>query len=220
LGIRSVIVPPAAGVGSALGLLEARESLELARTAITRLDDHAAHARAADIFAALESEANEVVGHAWDASGLTVQRTVGMRFVGQGYELEVPVHEATADIEALVESFRRQYQRTYGYREELPVEAVTWYLTLVRQDADGHRPSAQRRAGRGEAKGERRAYFPETGTVTVTVYERIALGGGQRLDGPCLIEDPHTTVVVLPGDQVDVEDDGTIVIRTPQQVDA
>jgi len=215
LGVRRVVVPPAAGVGAALGLLEADESFELARTAIVRLDEPTASERAGEIFAGLESEARATVGDAWGEGELAALRTVGLRFAGQGFELEVGVDGATRDLDRLAEAFHAQYERTYGYREDLPVEAVTWFLTLLRR-----RAPAARRNGEAPARavapmaraGTRPAYFPERGMVDVPVLARSALAAGDRAEGPCLVEEAHTTTVVLPGDVLAVDEHGALVV--------
>ncbi|MHB1809282.1 MAG: hydantoinase/oxoprolinase family protein [Solirubrobacteraceae bacterium] len=222
LGVRDVIVPPAAGVGSALGLLEARESLELARTAIVRFDSERARDAMRGVLGGLEREARTIVGEAWGAAGPRLRRAVGLRFVGQGHELEVPIGSAAPELDELAEEFRRKYERTYGYREELPIEAVTWFVTALRDGGEqraAEPPSAGERVGDALA-GRRAAYFPESGVVEVDVLRRERLGAGERFDGPCLIEDAHTTTVVLPGDAVRIGADGTIHIRAPERVDA
>jgi N-methylhydantoinase A len=207
LGVRLCIVPPGAGVGSAIGLLQADESLEFTRTARTALDERS-NGQPHRIFEELEGEAMAVLGDAWARSDSSVHRTVGMRFVGQGHELQVPVQGESADSNTLVEAFHGMYERTYGYREDLPVEAVTWSLTLLRPREGVGRPGASGGAAGstgGALKGVREAYFPEEGMIGVPVYDRRGLDPDTDLDGPCLIEEAHTTTLVLPGDKLRVD---------------
>jgi N-methylhydantoinase A len=214
LGVRRVVIPPAAGVGSALGLLEANESIELARTAIFRLDDPGAEPHARAIFDELESEARAVVGEAWGGGQLAVHRTAGLRYAGQGYELEIPLD---GGVPALADAFHEHYARVYGYREELPVEAVTWYLTLMREAEHDRRLGAgEMAAGARRRASERPAFFPETGIVTTGACDRAGLAPGDALAGPALIEEAHTTTVVPPGEHVLVADDGALVIEVGQ----
>lgn len=213
LGIRRVVVPPAAGVGSALGLLEANESFELARTALLRLDDGDAARRARTIFESLEQEALAIVGTTWRSGDLAVHRTAGLRYAGQGYELEVPVDGTVDEVEELTASFRDHYERAYGYHEELPVEAVTWYLTLVRPARERLTVPRDGAVRSGATKGAREAYFPETGSIPVPVYDRLALAAGTSLDGPAILEEPYTTTVVLPGDAVRVDENLALLIE-------
>jgi N-methylhydantoinase A len=212
LGVRRVVIPPAAGVGSALGLLEANESIELAQTAIFRLDESAAEERVSGIFDHLESEARSIVGEAWGVEELAVHRTAGLRYAGQGYELEVPLD---GSVPALVDSFHEHYARVYGYREQLPIEGVTWYLTLMRQGSRAQPLGGGRAAARAGArpKGQRPAFFPETGVVATSVYDRTVLGPGEAIAGPALVEEEHTTTVVLPGSRLVVDDQLALVIE-------
>ena len=212
LGVRRVVIPPAAGVGSALGLLEANESIELARTAIFRLDESTADERVRAIFEDLESEARSLVGQAWSAEELAVHRTAGLRYAGQGYELEVALD---GSVPALVESFHDHYARAYGYRDELPVEAVTWYLTLIRRSRPAQ-PGGTGRAAAGailRPRDQRPAFFPETGIAATSVYDRAGLGPGDTFEGPALVEEEHTTTVVLPGGRLVVDDQLALVIE-------
>jgi N-methylhydantoinase A len=215
IGIGRVLVPPAAGVGSALGLLEANESFELARTAIFRLDDGDAGARAAEIFASLEEEARTIVGDGWGSrDDLAVVRAAGLRYAGQGYELEVTMQAEPGDSRALVEAFQAQYERTYGYREEAPVEAVTWYLTLVRGGATTVAAEARgAESRRPEPLRVQQAYFPETDWVEVPVFDRARLVPGDALDGPALVTEAHTTTVVLPEARVAVDERRALVLE-------
>jgi N-methylhydantoinase A len=212
LGVRRVIVPPAAGVGSALGLLEANESLELARTALLRLDEPTAAERAGAIFAELEEEARSVVEDAWGA-GLSVRRAAGLRYAGQGYELEVGLDGAAGDVDALAAAFHSDYERTYGYREDRAVEAVTWYLTLFREAGRERRAQAPATTRTGAARtSERPAFFPESGVAAVPILDRGALAPGDEVDGPALVGEAHTTTVVPPDAVLRVDDGGALVI--------
>jgi N-methylhydantoinase A len=213
LGVRRVLVPPAAGVGSALGLLAANESFELAQTAIVRLDEPPAANRVRSIFETLETDARRVVGEAWEGETMAVTQTAGLRYAGQGYELEVPAEAGSTDIESLVDAFHAHYERAYGYREALPVEGVTWYLTLTRREVLAEPRAAFPPSAVGRPGTERLAYFPETGSVTVPVVDRLSLGAGDVVEGPALVEEAHTTTVLQPGDVLTVDDRLTLVIE-------
>lgn len=206
LGVKLCLVPPGAGVGSAVGLLQADESLEFNRTARMPLSADT-NGQAQRIFDDLEREAaTGLRGSAQE--GLSLHRVVGMRFVGQGHELQVPVRGGVVEPPVLVEAFHAMYERTYGYREDLSVEAVTWSLTLLRPRPERLTAGASGGAGSptgSGAKAQREAYFPDQGMVSVPVFERGHLELGTRLDGPCLIEEAHTTTLVLPGDVVRVD---------------
>ena len=213
LGARVALVPPAASGGSAQGLLDAHESVELTRTAHLRLDAVDADASGAAILDELVAEA--LNGSFGAGAGGEVRRTLGMRYVGQGYELLVPLDGATRDAASIAEAFHRRYERAYGYRDAgHAVEVVTWHIAVVRPDdrrvgvAEVTRPLA-----RQPAAASRAAFFPETGSVETAVYHRALLRPGDVLAGPCLVSETTTTTVVLPGDRVEVAVDGTLIVR-------
>jgi len=213
LGVRELVVPPAAGVGSAVGLLKASESFELARTALLRLDDPNAAGRIDEIFSGLETEAHAVVAGSWDAGALAITRAAGLRYAGQGYELEVLVDDGGGGsaIPALLNTFQQQYERAYGYSETLPVEGVTWYLTLMRTLSHGGTRPAPTNGVRPEKT--RPVFFPETGVVSVRVVDRPSLESGNRLNGPVIVEEAHTTTVLQPGDTAHIDETLAIVIE-------
>jgi N-methylhydantoinase A len=118
----------------------------------------------------------------------------------------------SGDVARLSEAFQAQYERTYGYRENAPVEAVTWYLTLVRAGVV-HAPAAAEAArGRPEPERAQPAYFPETGWVDVPVFDRHRLVPGDAFDGPALVTEAHTTTVVLPEARLEVDERHALVL--------
>ncbi len=214
LGCRVALVPPVASGGSALGLVEASESTEVALTAVVRLDADGAAARCRAIARDLEAAARDgLLGH---ASDVVATWSIGLRYVGQGYELRVTAPADPGDVAAVEESFHRAYERAYGYRADgQAVEAVTWHLALVRHRADltAEVEALSDRPERHPAASSRRRVFdPSRGETEVDVHERDALVPGDVLDGPCLVAEATTTTVVLAGDVVRVAANGTLVI--------
>jgi N-methylhydantoinase A len=212
LGAKVVVVPRAASGGSARGLLEAVRSTEVTRTARVDLQTPSAAERCATIAAELVDEAER--GSFGAGGDSEVRLVLGMRYAGQGYELRVPIEHGERDPVTLAEAFHRRYEQAYGYRDaERGVEIVTWHVSLVRPSATRDLSPAREAAGGARTTSRRRAYFPETGEVEVDVHDRGRLPVGQALDGPCLVAEPTTTTVVLPGDRVEVADDGSLLIQ-------
>ncbi|HEY8644432.1 MAG TPA: hydantoinase/oxoprolinase family protein [Gaiellaceae bacterium] len=211
LGAKVAVIPRAASGGSARGLLEATASTEVTRTALVRLDAEDAAKRCGELIAEVVEEAER--GSFGTGSGSELRLTVGMRYLGQGYELLVPVDAGLRDPRALAEEFHRRYERAYGYRDEQPVEVVTWHVALVRaRRAHGRANPRPDRATPGHAR-RRAAYFPESGLVEVEVHDRMELREGDVLRGPCLVAETTTTTVVLPGDRVEVAADGSLLVH-------
>jgi len=216
LGIPRVILPAAAGVTAAIGLLAAEVRFDVARTYVRRLDalDPAALGAMFDDMAA---QATMVVRESAVAGTITLQRFVDARYVGQGYELTVPVPPGPLDAAALGRvrrAFDEIYAARYGYANAAePVETVTWKLaavggaprvTLAKAPADGRD---------GGLKGRRRAWFPETrGFTDCPVYDRYALPPGAQLAGPAIVEERESTSVLPPGVTASVDEYASLIV--------
>ena len=213
MGMAEVLVPEAPGVLAAFGLLSAAIEHHHARTQQSRTD-------AADL-----PDVNDCLADL-DAAGRARMREEGvparevrvayaadMRYVGQAYELEVPIEvpltrERVAEI---VAAFHATHERIYGYaRPQQLVEFVNFRAVhtypLPRPVV---RPAARASGTLADARlGERRAYFD--GYVPTTLYERARLPLGARLTGPAIVEQDDTTTVIPPGVTALVDEAGNL----------
>ena len=217
LGIPWVILPAAAGVTAAIGLLAAEVKFDIARTYVRRLDA-ANPAHLTSMFEAMAGQAVEVVRESAVAGEVTVARSADARYVGQGYELTVPVPLGRLDAAALARvraSFDHIYTARYGYANpDQPVEIVTWKLSAI-----GGAPrialAKAARSGDGSRKGVRRAYFPEArGYADTPVYDRYALTPGMSLTGPAIVEERESTTVLPPGVTATVDEYANLLAVT------
>ena len=216
MGMAEVLVPEAPGVLAAFGLLAAAIEHHHARTLQARTD-------VADLDAV-----NRCLGEL-DAAGRGRMREEGvpaeqvrvaysadMRYVGQAYELEVPivVPITRARVPEVLAAFHAVHERVYGYaRAQQPVEFVNFRAVhtypLPRPVVT---PAARVTGTLADARlGERRAYF---GTfVPTAIYERARLPRGARLAGPAIVEQSDTTTVIPPGVTALVDDAGNLRLR-------
>ncbi|HEV8310342.1 MAG TPA: hydantoinase/oxoprolinase family protein [Methylomirabilota bacterium] len=199
LRIPRVILPAAAGVTSALGLLAADVKFDLSRSYVTRLGalDAADLGRVLDEMAAAGSA---VVREAGVTGPLGVMRNAELRYVGQGYELTVPFPDGP--LGALREAFHAAYAQRYGYADpKAEVELVTVGVTVSGAGPDlrlpAHRPGTRQVS---EArKPDRPVYFPEfRDYVPCPIYDRGRLPVGARLAGPAVVEEAESTTVLPP----------------------
>jgi N-methylhydantoinase A len=211
LGIPRAILPAAAGVTSAIGLLAAEVKFDLSRSCPTRLDalDPAHLAR---ILEEMAGQGAAVVREAGAAGTISLRRAADMRYVGQGYELSVPIPDGPVDARtaaALRVEFDRVYAHRYGYSDPgAAVELVTVAVTVTGAGPEVRLPA--HRAGAREAtqarKPDRPVYFPETrGYVRCAVYDRARLPVGARIEGPAVVEEPESTSVLPPGAVAEVD---------------
>src|SRR2546428_707221 len=148
-------------------------------------------------------QAIDVVRESAVAGEVTVARWADARYVGQGYELTVPVPPGRLDAAALARvraSFDDIYAARYGYANQgEPVEIVTWKLSALGGSPRIALAKAAGRSGDGSRKGVRRAYFPEArGYADTPLYDRAALAPGMSLTGPAIVEERESTTVIPP----------------------
>jgi N-methylhydantoinase A len=216
LGIPRVILPAAAGVTAAIGLLAAEVKFDVARTYVRRLDTLDAAAVTA-MYDDMAAQALDVVRQSSVTSELTIVRSADARYVGQGYELTVPVPPGVLDAAALATvrtRFDEIYAARYGYSSPgEPVEIVTWKLSAVGGTPRVSLAKAATTGGRDPRKGERPAYFPERGGfVDTPVYDRYALTAGTTITGPAIVEERESTTVLPPGAKAAVDAYANLIV--------
>lgn len=203
LGMKRVIVPVGAGVGSAFGFLRAPIAYEVVRTRHQRLDLFDAK-MLNELFTSMRAEAEAVVGPAAPGEKLVEQRQAFMRYRGQGHEIAVPLPNEPFSPDA-ARDLRRRFEATYEtvFGRAIPkleVEALTWTLSLA-TDRPLPRPVPAATAVAGPApSGQREVLDPASGArEQAAIYERTALRPGMAFDGPALIVEDGTTTVVPRG---------------------
>ncbi|HUN40544.1 MAG TPA: hydantoinase/oxoprolinase family protein [Acetobacteraceae bacterium] len=214
LGMRRVVVPVDAGVGSAHGFLMAPVAYEVVRTLLVRLD--ALEQGATDaLFAEMRAEAEGVVRLGARDGALQVMRTVFMRYRGQGHEVAVPLPDGALDPTTLRTAFDATYTRLYGRTiPRLEVEAVTWTLALSQVSELPPRAGTPTDAGAASPSGECRIVDTATGeTHTAAVFSRAALRPGHWMTGPAAIVEDGTTTIIPPCFTARIAAGGEIVIE-------
>ena len=217
LGMRRIVCPLAAGVTSSLGFLIAAPATDRAHSHVSRVESVSHHTVAAFYDAMARDATAALVEAGGDAGTIAVERRVEMRYVGQGFEIEVPVPNGALgpDLGAVLhERFLERYDELFGRRiTGVPVETVTWRLT-----ASGPTPNVNlnfrgRRIEAGAAeKGERQVHFPGTGFVRCKVYNRYGLAAGTSFRGPAVVEERESTVVAGPDTTLSVDEFLNLVI--------
>jgi len=200
LGIRRIVVPPDAGVGSALGFLGAPIAYEVVRTLLVRLD-LLEQTTIASLFAEMRTEAEAVVRLGVPHGDLVETRTGFMRYRGQGHEVGVPLPDDPLDPAALRAAFDATYTRVYGrVIPRLEVEAVTWTLSLSEPHTLPARLPAPPDADAGSRSGVSSIIETTSGeAVNASVFVRATLPKGARIAGPVVIVEDGTSTIVPTG---------------------
>ena len=208
-----VIFPRMASVLSAFGTLVTPIRIDLARSNLMKLaqmdwiivdalmSEMVAEGKEALVNAGLSSDS---IGYSF---------SVDMRYIGQQTEVTVPLGRdfpTEKDCESFACMFEQEYQNVYGLSlGDMEIEIVAWRVSafslsesrFVDREVDV-RP--------GSPKGRRSIYLG-SGVLTADVYDRETLGREQTLQGPCIIEERETTILILPNWRATVASDGAVV---------
>jgi N-methylhydantoinase A len=217
LGMKQVIVPVGAGVGSAFGFLRASIAYEVVRTRHMRLDMFDAK-MLNELFAAMRAEAEAVVRPAAPGETLVESRQAFMRYRGQGHEIAVPLSNEPFAPDA-AKDLRRRFEATYEqvFGRAIPrleVEALTWTLSLATDRPLPPPAQPVARAAAPAPSGHREVLDPASGRKEqAALHERTALKPGMQFEGPALIVEDGTTTVVPSGFTARINQVGQIVLE-------
>jgi N-methylhydantoinase A len=202
IGAPRILVPPLAGVGSALGFFTAPVAFDLTRSHRVTLDgadfDEIEH-----LFKELEEEGAAILQQAGKTETVIFERTLMMRFVGQGAETDLRVEQKSFNQweklqirELFDDVYKKLYGRTYP---ETPVEFVTFKVRASLPQREFRIPPLQQTTGKLAdcIKGERRAFsLARKEFLPFTVYDRFKLFPGAVMKGPAIIEEKESTIIV------------------------
>ena len=216
LGMKRVIVPPAAGLFSAFGLLYAEIEHHYSRTVRGLLRDTNANAVDA-VYRELEAQADaQLAADGFDADHRRFTRSAMLHYQGQIYELEVRVGARSIDraaLEALAEAFGQEHERTYGHRAGAgePVELVTAQVLGRGLSERPRMPDRLRMHAPAPRSGSRCAYYGRTlGWLDTPVVARSALSSGA--EGPLIVEEYDSTCLVPPGVRASLDSRGNMLL--------
>jgi N-methylhydantoinase A len=212
LGIPHVIVPPTPGVTSALGILQVDLRHDILRSVLAQTHQLEAE-ELGRVFYELEAEALAILdGEQIPEDRRRVERSVDVRYYGQTPYLNLELDEAPSTpeaIERIAQRYADEYEREFGYRLDADVAAVE--IVNARTAAIGLAAAAEpgpQSVPEGEpvATESRQVYFDDPGEfVETSVYARSTLAPDVRLDGPAIVEQMDTTVLIPPGSRALVD---------------
>jgi N-methylhydantoinase A len=217
LGVKTVIVPRGAGVGSAIGFLRAPIAYEVTRSAVTSLD-HFKSRLVNTLLAQMAKEAASVVAPAVGKAKTRTQVIADCRYAGQGHEIrvEMPLRTLTdVDGKKLKALFEKQYEQVYGLRiPNQEAEAITWSVTVTSEKQKTTRARKLNSSSRPSPRRSRMLYDPVAGRqVKVPVYWRFDLASGAKLKGPAIIAEDETSTIVGAGFTAQINSLGYIVME-------
>lgn len=221
LKLLRIVVPEHAGVGSAVGFLLAPVGFEVVRSHYLKLAELVPEP-IGRLMSEMRSEALAVVGSIVEEHRLTERRRAFMRYQGQGYEIAVDLDGLAGSLTAasLRQRFEENYAALYGrVIPGLEVEILSWTLSL-REVVDAKRlpPETPLRRRRLAAPGEQPLFDVLEGrSVAAACYRRADLEPGDYFDGPALVREAQTTIVVAGGFTACVGSRGSLILTDQRE---
>jgi len=228
LGMKEMVVPAAPGIVCAQGLLVSdlkedfvtsrRIALNAANVGILKETLQGLNVRAQTWFSSEKAPEN----------GRRVQLVIDARYVGQNFELAVPVAEGATlsesdvpDVAAMTAAFCSAHDQAYGYASDNdPIEIVNVRLSAsAKLHKFEDRPPVSGSVGEPTVRDTRQVYFDAETPVEARIYDRADLRPGQTVEGPAILEQMDTTTPVFPGDVAEMTPDGHLIITiNPEDV--
>jgi N-methylhydantoinase A len=169
--------------------------------------------RAASVMAALVEECRAELA-AQDHHDVTITRSVEMRYLGQNYELEIPVDAEAftdAEIAAMLETFHNQHEARFGFRLADHMEIVNFLVTGTARTGQLQFPLLAEATGPAEPVSHRPVWFGD-GWIEAPVYTRESLRAGHAIQGPALVEENASVTVLDPDKTLTVDRYGNLMI--------
>jgi N-methylhydantoinase A len=220
--IPTTLIPMSPGIASAMGLLVTDLKHDYSATLIRRVDGLDTRA-VEESFRHLEQEGRAALLREGITEGdMSFIRQIEMRYVGQSYELTLPIPDRgelnADDLASLLEQFHHEHARAYGHSAPgEPAEIVNLRLTALspikkpelREIAKQKTPAETQQA----IKSRRPVFFAESGGyVDCPIYDRYRLGAGAIVPGPAIVEEFDSTTVIHPGFQARVDKFGNLLL--------
>lgn len=223
LNIRKVIVPIAAPVFSAWGMLMTDVRHDYIQTNIRRMNEVSAE-ELNDMWKSLLSQAQEQ----FEKEGVQKENIVcnyiaDMRYMGQEHTVKVnvpPIPWSEETKEEIIQRFHDTHEHFYTFRlTDTPTEIVNLHLVAYGRltKPELAKIPAQEGSVENAEKEIRKVYFAEDGWMDTPVYLREKLGSGAVLDGPVIVEEAAASAVVAKGQRITVDDYGNLIIETEVQ---
>jgi N-methylhydantoinase A len=216
IGAPKILVPPLAGVGSALGFFTAPIAFDLSRSHRSKLEE-TDFKDIEQLFQTLEEEGRGILASTGKQESVVFERSLDMRFVGQGAETTISIENknfsewANEEIRDFFDTaYKKLYGRTYP---ETPVEFVTFKVRASLPKPPFYIPPLKSASTDPATcrKGVRQAYsLNKKEFIPFTVYDRLKFFPGLSFTGPAIIEEKESTIIAGEDTSIDVDDHGFV----------
>lgn len=220
LGINKVIIPPNPGVFSAMGLVCTDLKRDYVRSLYTLLDETGVDDQMRQVYRDITAEARDMLSRSGiPEENWSFRYYLDIRYGNQAYELTVPVESSEIEegaLEAIAERYHAQHFTTYDYNApDEPIQLVNMRASAIGKfgaDFIASRNSSANGSRDFSPRSRREVYFKESGKTSCPVYDRGDLSAGSEIEGPAVIQESSSTVIVYPGQRAAATEFGTIEI--------
>jgi len=210
LGIRQILISRSSSIFCALGSIIADLRHDLVSSVISKTSEIKV-GMLNDTFREMKAVGDQYLEREGIAPvGRYYKKTIDMRYKGQFHEVGLPISEADVseeEVDHIIEGFHKRHEELYAYRDVVETEMINLRLAAYGKVVVPARKTMA--SGSGDAsrsiKGKRDAYFEEKyGFVPTTIYDGDLMEVGDTVEGPAIIEQSTTTVVVPPDARLEV----------------
>ncbi|MEE8171740.1 MAG: hydantoinase/oxoprolinase family protein, partial [Alphaproteobacteria bacterium] len=221
LDMEHVVVPPHPGLCSALGTLLTNQRVDRARTVMHRSDrvDLAILARQLGEIAREAAEDLRREGHKGEAQS---RGQLNMRYLGQSFGEIISLRQIDIDeavFDQAVEDLHKRHEELYGYAMRDKVVEITEVRIIALGEEAAQASFSAPAGGDGGSHHTRMVYFSGDGFVETTIYRRPGLNAGTRIVGPAVIEEMDATTLAHPGDAIEIQTDGSLLVKVRRAAD-
>ena len=214
LGVSRLLIPPGAGVGSAIGFLRAPFSFEANRSVYMKLSDFDG-GKIKSLLGDLKTEATAFVRTCDAVSPILSEFKVYMRYTGQGWEIPIDLTEDQAmnpDAAVFEARFIEDYTRLFGRPVAgMDIEITVWSVNATTPPEEVARVAEDASGAAAEPAGTRQLFDASQGAfLDASLVHRDQMGAGQNADGPAAITEAETTIIVPASRRAIRQPDGCI----------
>ena len=222
LNMQACLVPPNPGNLSAFGLLAVDWRTDQIVTKVMH-QDFVDLGAIAGVYAKLEQEAVDTLTRdGIDRSRMRLVREADIRYAGQSMEVRVSAPSGAVDktfLATLIDAFNAAHKRTFGYNYagQQKIEIVNFCVSGFGLIERPELPKLAKRDGATPARKAVRPVYFDGAFRDTPVYDRAALLPSFRIDGPAVIEEFGSTTVVFPGQHLEVDPQGVLIVRSSRR---
>jgi N-methylhydantoinase A len=222
LNMQACLVPPNPGNLSAFGLLAVDWRTDQIVTKVMHQDGVDLGA-VAGIYAKLEQEAIDTLKRdGIERSRMRLVREADVRYAGQSMEVRVVASGGAVDekfLAALIDTFNAAHKRTFGYNYagQQKIEIVNFCVSGFGLIERPELPKLSKRNGATPARKAMRPVYFDGGFRDTPIYDRVALLPDFRIEGPAVVEEFGSTTVIFPGQHIEVDPHGVLIVRSSRR---